>query len=147
MPIRHELRALYPPYWHRLSAAVRFGRAGGRCERCGRPHKAIVRCLPDGRWFDIHSHAWRDGRNRLARWPDLLETAQTRTTRVILAAAHLNHDPTDNRLRNLHAFCQRCHMMHDREHHRAQRHITYRRRLAIGDLFLGTYKHGIRTPR
>ena len=60
-------------------------------------------------------------------------------TRVVLAAAHLDSDPTNNRLRNLLALCQRCHMLHDRPHHLAQRWITYRRRLAVGDLFLGPY--------
>ena len=60
-------------------------------------------------------------------------------TRVVLAAAHLDGDPTNNRLKNLRALCQRCHMLHDRPHHLAQRWITYRRRLAVGDLFLGPY--------
>lgn len=119
---------------------MRFARAGGRCERCGRPHKAVLRCLPDGRWFDERSGTWRDARNRLARWPDLLEVGRLRTTRAVLAAAHLNHDPRDNRLRNLHALCQRCHLLHDREHHRAQRRITIRRRYASGDLFTGPYQ-------
>nr|WP_256476429.1 hypothetical protein [Siccirubricoccus soli] len=122
-----------------LSATVRFARAGGRCERCGRPHGMVLRCLPDGRWFDERSGTWRDGRNRPARWPDLIDTPRIRTTRPVLAAAHLNHDPRDNRLRNLQALCQRCHLLHDREHHRAQRRLTYRRRWALGDLFLGRY--------
>jgi hypothetical protein len=30
-------------------------------------------------------------------------------------------------------------MLHDRPHHLVQRWITYRRRLAFGDLFLGPY--------
>ena len=60
-------------------------------------------------------------------------------TRVVLAAAHLDSDPTNNRMKNLRALCQRCHMLHDRPHHLAQRWITYRRRLAVGDLFLGPY--------
>jgi len=60
-------------------------------------------------------------------------------TRVVLAAAHLDSDPTNNRLRNLRALCQRCHMLQDRPHHLAQRWITYRRRVADGDLFLGPY--------
>ena len=67
MPIRRELRSLYPPHWRELSARVRFGRAGGRCERCGRPHKTELRCLPDGRWFDDRARTWRDSRNRPAR--------------------------------------------------------------------------------
>jgi hypothetical protein len=62
-----------------------------------------------------------------------------RTTRVVLAAAHLDHDPTNNRLRNLRSFCQRCHLMHDRPRHLAQRRITYLLRRALGDLFLGPY--------
>ena len=53
--------------------------------------------------------------------------------------AHLDGNPTNNRLRNLRALCQRCHMLHDRPHHLAQRWITYRRRWAVGDLFLGAY--------
>ena len=42
-------------------------------------------------------------------------------TRVVLAAAHLDSDPTNNRLKHLRALCQRCHMLHDRPHHLAQR--------------------------
>jgi hypothetical protein len=61
-----------------------------------------------------------------------------RTTRVVLAAAHLDSDPANNRLRNLRALCQRRHMC-DRPYQLAQRWITYRRRLAICDLFLGPW--------
>ncbi len=35
MPIRPELRALYPPDWPEISARIRFERAGNRCEWCG----------------------------------------------------------------------------------------------------------------
>ena len=52
MPIRRELRPLYPPHWRELSHHVRFERAGAQCQRCGRRHLTLVRCLPDGRWFD-----------------------------------------------------------------------------------------------
>ena len=139
MPIRRELRALYPPHWRELSARVRFERAGGRCQGCGRPHLVQLRCLPDGRWFDEALGSWRDRRGRPARWPDLVEATRLRITRVVLAAAHLDHDPSHNRLRNLRALCQRCHMLHDRPYHLAQRRLTYRRRWALGDLFLGYY--------
>ena len=139
MPIRPELRPLYPPHWRELSSHVRFQRAEGRCQRCGRPHLVLLRCLPDGRWFDEQAATWRDRRGRPTRWPDLMETPRFRKTRVVLAAAHLDSDPTNNRLRNLRALCQRCHMLHDRPHHLAQRWITYRRRSAVGDLFLGPY--------
>jgi hypothetical protein len=139
MPIRPELRSLYPPHWRKLSDQVRFERAGGKCQRCGRPHLARIRCLPDGRWFDEKAATWRDRRGRPARWPDLMDVAQFRTTRTVLATAHLDSNPSNNRMKNLRALCQRCHILHDRPHHLAQRWITYRRRLAAGDLFLGPY--------
>jgi len=97
--------------------------------------------LPDGRWFDDEVGTWRDRRGRPARWPDLVETVRLRITRVVLAAAHLDSDPTNNRLTNLKSLCQRCHILHDRPYHLARRWITYRRRRALGDLFLGPY-HG-----
>ena len=34
-------------------------------------------------------------------------------TRVVLASAHLDHNPGNNRSRNLAALCQRCHMLHE----------------------------------
>jgi hypothetical protein len=60
-------------------------------------------------------------------------------TKVVLATAHLDHNPTNNRQRNLKALCQRCHMMHDRSEHQRRRRLTFRMRKALGDLFLGQY--------
>jgi len=62
-----------------------------------------------------------------------------RRTRVVLAAAHLDHDPSNNRRGNLKSLCQRCHLIHDRPQHLAPRRITYLLRRALGDLFLGRY--------
>ena len=62
-----------------------------------------------------------------------------RTTRVVLAAAHRNHDTSDNRGVNLIAVCQRCHMNHDRPEHKRRRWRTLFRRKAAGDLFGGPY--------
>ena len=71
MPIRPELRALYPSDWPDLSWRVRFERAGGACGRCRRPHGLELRCLPDWRWFDPRLVTWCDRRGRPARLPDL----------------------------------------------------------------------------
>ena len=139
MPIKSELRRLYPIDWPQISQQVRFERAGGRCQTCGRPHGETVRCLSDGRWYDTAASTWRNGRGRPARWPDLVETTGIRRTRVVLAAAHLDHNPANNRPRNLRGLCQRCHLIHDRPHHLARRRITDLLRRALGDLFLGPY--------
>lgn len=67
--------------------------------------------------------------------PGIAPPAALHTTRVVLASAHLNHDPSDNRSRNLAALCQRCHMLHDADHHRRRRWFNAFRLRAIGDLF------------
>jgi 5-methylcytosine-specific restriction endonuclease McrA len=121
MPIRPEYRWLYPIDWKQLSAVIRFERAKGQCQGCGRPHGRITCHLGDGRWWDRQRQSWRDGEGRrvgrVLEVEDLQE--QVRTTRVVLAAAHRDHDPTNNRPRNLVALCQRCHLQHDREEHRS----------------------------
>lgn len=140
MPIRPEFRMLYPPNWRALSNDIRFTVAGGRCQRCDRPHGATLKVLPDGRWFDPARNTWRNERGREARWPDIEEAIGWRTTKVVLATAHLDGNPrNNNRRRNLRALCQRCHLIHDRPRHLRQRWITCRRRYALGDLFLGIY--------
>jgi hypothetical protein len=102
-----------------------------------RPHKAKILCVPDGCWFD--DGQWRNGHGSAfaAPWGQDLDAA--RVTRVILATAHLDHDPSNSEPSNLKCLCQRCHMLHDRPYHLAQRWLTYRMRWAIGDLFTGPY--------
>ncbi len=41
----------------------------------------------------------------------------------VLTIAHMNHTPGDDRLDNLRALCQWCHLRYDQEHHRIQRSI------------------------
>ncbi|MDP4026129.1 hypothetical protein Q8W71_26230 [Methylobacterium sp. NEAU 140] len=140
MPIRREHRFFYPIDWPQLSAVIRFGRARGRCEGCGRPHGRLVHHPGDGRWWDGDAGRWRDGRGRptrLAVGTDAL--GLVRTTRVFLATAPRNHDTADNADANLAAWCQRCHMVYDRPEHRRRRWATLFRRRALGDLFDGPY--------
>lgn len=141
MPIRPEYKWLYPIDWPQLSAVIRFKRAKGRCEECGRPHGREIKHLGDGRWWDEEEQIWRNGRGRpLRSVAQISKDVVVRKTKVVLATAHLDHDPTNNRPKNLKALCQRCHMIHDREEHRRRRWMTLRMRKAIGDLFLGPYR-------
>ena len=64
MPIKPELRYFYPIDWPQISHSVRFVRAKGHCQVCGRPHGETVRHLGDGRWWDETEQIWRDGRGR-----------------------------------------------------------------------------------
>ena len=149
MPIAPEHRWLYPIDWRELSNLIRFRRARGACERCRRPHGRDVRHMGDGRWWDEDIATWRNGRGRVLRrlsapgalpivepgLPGIAPPPALRTTRVVLASAHRNHDPSDNRVRNLAALCQRCHMLHDAAEHRRRRWFNAFRRRAMRDLF------------
>ena len=139
MPIRAENRWMYPIDWRQLSDAIRFGRAASRCERCARPHRRHVAHLGDGRWWDAEAHCWRSGQGRrIARHVmtrDGFLLAQVSTTFVVLACAHLDHDPGNNAPANLAALCQRCHMLHDAAEHRWQRWWNAFRRRGLRDLY------------
>jgi hypothetical protein len=48
MPIRPQYKWFYPIDWPQLSAMIRFERAKGRCERCGRPPGREIQHFGDG---------------------------------------------------------------------------------------------------
>ena len=135
MPIRPENRFLYPIDWPQLSQWVRFERAGERCERCKRPHLQTVAHLGDGRWWDAQDGVWRSDRGKRLQFRSGFTPGVVRTTYVVLACAHLDHDPTNNTSKNLAALCQRCHILHDAEEHRWQRWWNAYRGRALRDLY------------
>lgn len=99
MPIKPENRKHYTKAagWPEIRAAV-LKRASGdkysgiaRCELCAAPNGC-----PIVRAEDVPSH-WR------------LDGDDQNAVIVVLTIAHLNQDPTDNRMVNLLALCQRCH--------------------------------------
>lgn len=140
MPIRPEFRWLYPIDWPAISHWVRFKRAKGRCERCGRPDGTRIEQLVDGRWYDRQEGRWRDDQGLDAAWPDAIEYAAHQRKKIHLSAAHLDHNPSNSKPNNLMALCQRCHLRHDRPEHIKQRRTTSLLRRALGDLFNGPYR-------
>jgi hypothetical protein len=139
MPISPSLKHHYGSEWRAISAQIRFDRARGRCETCDRPHLRVVQTLPDGQWYDDERHVWRDGMGQRADGPAGRDPPSLRWVRVVISAAHLDHDPVNRDPGNLSALCQRCHLRHDLQFHLARRWVTCRRRSALGDLFLGSY--------
>ncbi|MCJ2101240.1 hypothetical protein, partial [Methylobacterium sp. E-046] len=100
----------------------------------------MVYHLGNGRWWDADTNRWRGGwgrRIRIAAGADILSVV--RRTRVVLAAAHREHDPSNNADANLPAFCQRCQQLHDRPAHPRRRWPPLFRPKALGDLFGGPY--------
>jgi hypothetical protein len=90
-------RADYPRDWKQKAAAIKFGRAHGRCEcrgECGVRH--------DGRCEARHGQ------------PHPI------TSKVVwLQTAHLDRNTRNNDPANLRAMCPRCHVRYDSGQHRA----------------------------
>lgn len=144
MPIRPEMKHLYPPRkeWHAIRERI-LARAKHTCEcdgSCGVPH--------NGKWCGVPNHElvvrYRDD-DALETWhphthgtPCLVESCNAsefdgaRVVRVVLTIAHLDHNPTNNVDSNLRALCQRCHLRYDRHEHLKNGHATRRRNRAIG---------------
>jgi hypothetical protein len=142
MPINRTLRKYYPADWRKISHFVRFVRENGICENCGRHHGITLRQLNDGRWYDPITKIWRDKEGHQTFWPDIFEYGNGKTIKVYLAAAHKDHDPRivgDNQYDRIAAWCQRCHLNHDRPYHLRKRRLLMQARFAIADFFLGEY--------
>lgn len=105
MPIRPEMRALYPPDWPAISLRIRTERAEGRCECVGECGK-------------------HDGPDRCTAVNG--EPHPVTRSKVVLTVAHLNHRPQDCRDENLRAMCQRCHLNYDTDHHAETRAASKR---------------------
>ena len=106
MPIRPENRERYPAGWPAISARIRNERAGGRCEcegECRTGHQGRCEAL--------------NGRPNPATG-----------SKVVLTVAHLDHTPEHVDEANLKAFCQRCHLAYDADHH-AQTRAAFRARM------------------
>ena len=110
-PVRAADRGRYPADWPQISAAIRFGRAGGQCEcagECGTGHA--------GRCEARHGQA-----HPVTGSLVVLTTGPPRSrARTLLLTA------------NLFAACQRCHLAYDSGHHAVTRARTRRARITAG---------------
>lgn len=122
MPI---VKSRYPSNWDAISKHIRSYRADNRCEFCSvENHSFIQRAMlgPHPVYYTIDGNLYDANHSILigyARDYDL-QHRSPRATKVVLTVAHLNHNTLDNKLNNLAALCQRCHLRYDAPH-RAQR--------------------------
>lgn len=137
MPIKPENKARYPKDWPQIRERI-LARAGNCCEKCKVPNRtriargagkdegtymldtADVFCADTGQ----HLGRCRHSDYELARMVD-----------VVLTIAHLDHTPENCAEENLRAWCQKCHLAHDADHHRANSWATRRARSGTLELF------------
>ncbi|NCA78331.1 MAG: hypothetical protein EOM90_18535 [Alphaproteobacteria bacterium] len=107
MPINYKK---YPQNWKTEIRPAILKRAQNKCEMCGIENGMTGYREASGNFVPAEG----------LQADTALEDGE-RIFRVVLTVAHLNHDIGDNRPENLRALCQRCHLIHDKEHHRASR--------------------------
>lgn len=109
MPIRPDLKSLYPPNWKEFSRELKEA-AGWRCQ--GSP------AYPNCRAAEGKPHP-------------------VTGSIVILTTAHLDHNPANNDRSNLRVWCQRCHNTYDAPHRQRNAWLTRARKRgqAIMDIF------------
>lgn len=135
MPIKPENRARYPENWSEIREAI-LARAGNRCEQCKAPNRTLIARGAgddDGAYrlesFEVFSAETGEYLGRR------LDFSVARMVKVVLTIAHLDHIPEHCEPENLRAWCQRCHLRYDAEHHRTNARATRRARLSTPDLF------------
>lgn len=136
MPIRPEMKALYPANWKQISERIRFKRAKNKCEKCGAPNGQTVFRSEDGTTYMLEcgaTHCSETG--NLLGYTRGSEMPKGRFVKIVLTVAHLNHDPADCADENLAAWCQRCHLRYDHEMHKANSAQTRHSKKAVADLF------------
>ncbi len=121
MPIKAENRKRYPANWTDIRAAI-LDRAKNACEQCGITNRI---------WRNNRTDAWTQSGKTAWNW----EQDGDSVTRIVLTIAHLDHTPENCDPANLRAYCQRCHLAYDAEHHKQTAYQTRRRHRALGDLF------------
>jgi 5-methylcytosine-specific restriction endonuclease McrA len=119
----------YPKNWKVIRTEV-LERSGHKCEECGVENYGI--------YFDTpkHGRVKHDGSHATDEW---VSDWNYKCVKIVLTISHTDHDVTNNgepgNRPNLRALCQRCHLRHDADLHKANAAETRRRNMGTGNLF------------
>ena len=135
MPIRPENKHRYPADWRQIRERI-LDRANHCCEECGVVNHAYGYREADGSFV-------MTGYNGARALPPATPSFHAHpegidVLLIVLTIAHLDHMPEHCDDDNLRAWCQRCHLSYDAEHHAQTAYRTRREGRALGDLFLGS---------
>jgi len=142
MPIKPENRSRYPANWSVIREQI-LTRACYRCECCGAPQYAVGQWIED-RFMLARGNAYYDQLQYALVYGSARETADhlnaseqpaVKYIVIVLTIAHLDHTPENCDPANLRAWCQRCHLRYDAEHHATNARATRRAKKKNLELF------------
>lgn len=135
MPIKPENAKRYPKNWKELRAAV-LERAGNKCEQCCAPNHETVYRTDDGHYILPGGETHDATTGKYVGMTRGSEMNDGHFVRIVLTVAHLEHDELETQdISRLRAWCQKCHLAYDHEHHMRNAHETRRNRKAMKDMF------------
>ena len=102
----------YHPKWSLIRRLI-LKRAGHRCEECGVENYEMGFRIR-GRFYSEITIVEILEKTGFDLTDELSAKQQERPLKIILTVAHVDHDVGNNRFSNLRAWCQRCHLNHDR---------------------------------
>lgn len=149
MPIKPENKRRYPANWNEIRKRI-LDRAEHCCERCHINNYAEIfrgQCDDFGTFMTADGHVYDATTGFNLGWRARDDYCWHKSTRIVLTIAHLDHTPEHCEDENLQALCQRCHLLHDIDHHNETRRKTMRERKAIGDLFIEVASTEIHEPK
>lgn len=144
MPIKPENKDRYPANWGVIREQI-LARACHRCECCSAPQYAVGQWIEDRftlarltASYDRLQYALLYGAARaLADRLNAAEQPAVKYIVIVLTIAHLDHQPENCDPANLRAWCQRCHLRYDADHHQKNAQATRRARKKNLELFQG----------
>lgn len=114
----------YNKNWATISKFIRYHRAKNCCEACGAPNGMVILRFEKG-WTLAPDHC------QVWSWQQIREansggSRNERFTKIVLTVAHVDQNKNNNSFFNLKAWCQACHLHHDRfQHARNRRYGRY----------------------
>lgn len=114
----------YPPNWKKEIRPAILKRDENKCKFCGVENGAVGFRI-EGEF--IYSEAYLRSKKNGGGF---YQTSKP-YFKIVLTIMHLDHDVTNNNYSNLAAGCQRCHLKHDRQQHKA----TKKKNKGLQELF------------
>ena len=138
MPIDYKL---YPSNWKSEIRPSILKRASNCCEFCGVENYSEGLRSKNGvfiTWSEIESALNNNGydyfKNELSNHVAKNGFLLFKLTKIVLTIAHLDHDISNNCPTNLKALCQKCHLSHDKDHHRKNARQTLKTKKGLLEL-------------
>lgn len=132
----------YPADWKDIRSRI-LKRADGRCEKCkALNHDWVWRGTANGKPIyqtaDLDVYDAETGEHLSESGLDIsMDVGENgdKLTRIVLTIAHKDHDISNSADDNLAAWCQRCHLAHDRELHTQHARETREKKMGMQRLF------------